>query len=193
MGWRSVKAKPGFIARSCCLFAACLSALFAGANPLPAHSLSGTETWVHIARPGVELRITFFSERLAQAAQIGLSRSGPGSDGIAGIWVVEGDGKACKADAASVRTERSNGHLTVKLRYPCASISREVVLTPRISAVIGRSRINVLNVLVGDHLVEFQLQSRKRPVTIPIGKLIADRDVVLSDDFLGGEDRSQQP
>ena len=185
---RSVEEILAFVARTGRLLTVCLLVVFAGTNPLPAHSFSGTETWVHIARPGIELRITFFSERLAQAAELRLSRRHGASDGIAQIWTVEADGNPCGADAASVRTERSNGHLTVKLRYPCASVSEDVVLTPRISAAIGRSRSNVLRVLAGDHLVEFQLRPRPRPVTIPVGKLLSKHGVVLSEKFLSTKD-----
>lgn len=176
------------MARIGCLLIAFLLVLIGGTSRLPAHSLLGTETWVHIARPGIELRITFFSERLAEVAELSLSRDKSASDRTLEIWMVESDGSPCKADTASVRSERSNGHLTIKLRFPCATVRKEVVLTPQFTRAIGRSRTNVLRVLAGDHLAEFQLRPVMRPIIIPVGNLMADRDVILSDEFLGGWD-----
>ena len=162
--------------------------LISGSKPVFSHALNGTETWVHIAEPGIELRMTFFSEKLARAVELNLSRNNGSSASMDEIWSVDSDGEPCNAEAGSIRSERSNGHLTIKLRYPCATMGEEVVLTPRFSSAFGRSRTNVLRVLVGDHLVEFQLRSGMRPVTIPVGKLIVDRNVVLSKEFLGGQD-----
>ena len=104
------------------------------------------------------------------------------------MWRVESDGRPCDADAESVRTERSNGHLTVKLRYPCAAVGDEILLVPRFSSAFSRSHTNVLRVLVGDHLAEFRLRPGSHPVTIPVGKLVRNRDVVISEEFLGGGD-----
>jgi len=159
--------------------------LFAG--PADGHVLRGTDTWVHVAQPGVEISFTVSDTETARALGLG---DGSGGDVTvwAEAWRVEADGKPCPIDANSAALSRKDGHLRFTLRFDCGSIREWLELTPAFLLGDQPRVAHMARVLIGDRLAPFGLSAGRAPIVLKVGELLATWNIALSPDYLGSRD-----
>ena len=166
--------------------AACICALLL-AGQSEAHRLRGTETWVHVAQPGIELSFTVSDKETAQA--LGLSDN---YATWASAWRVETNGKPCTlAGQPQVRTG-AHGHLRLGWRYRCNGTPERLVLTPTFLGAARRGDAHMARILIGDRLAPFDLAARPEPIVLDVGALLRGWDTQLSASFLGSEALEQR-
>ena len=165
--------------------AAAFGSPFAG--PADGHVLRGTDTWVHVAQPGVEISFTVSDKETAQALGLGDGAGGDASPWTE-AWRVEADGKPCPIEANSAALSRKNGHLLFALRFDCGAIRERLELTPVFLSGDQPRVAHMARVLIGDRLAPFDLAANPRPIVLKVGELLESWNIALSPDYLGSRD-----
>jgi len=153
------------------------------ANQAAGHVVRGTDTWVHVAQPGVEISFTVSDEETAHALGFGADVS-VWTD----AWRVEADGKTCPIDADTAALSRKGGHMRFALRFDCGAIRESLELTPVFLSKPRPRVAHMARVLIGDRLAPFDLTSKAEPIVLKVGELLQSWNIALSQDYLGSRD-----
>lgn len=151
-----------------------------------AHVVSGTETLIHIAKPGVE--ITFYA---SPAAWQRLTGGGEGklkdkyavfSEG----WTVRADGRSCRAEVPDAEASMDGSHIRMRIRFLCASVTDSVSILPRLPFGKVASDRHIVRLVIADRMTATQFQPSDTQLTIPIGALLGRWKVPLAESFFTG-------
>ena len=151
------------------------------------HVLRGTDTWVHVAQPGVEISFTVSDKETAQALGLGDGAGGDASPWTE-AWRVEADGKPCPIEANSAALSRKDGHLRFTLRFDCGAIRKRLELTPAFLSGDQLRVAHMARVLIGDRLAPFDIAAERAPIVLKVGELLQSWNIALSPDYLGSRD-----
>lgn len=158
------------------------------AGPADGHVLRGTETWVHIAEPGVEVSFTVSDPETARALDLSEESDNSAARTWTSAWRVEADGKPCPVEAGSPALTRKGGHLRFALRYRCGVIREKLELTPVFLSEAPPGGVHVARVLIGDRMAPFDLTAKAQPIVLKVGELLTSWNIALSPNYLGSRD-----